>query len=661
MKKVKRTEDKHIKYSCCGDAGYCVSTRFVSVKGFLAKTKPAVITMFVFLGIAVAPASKASAQEFAGQLHYNALLNGKSGTCKNKHARITAAGDTLTLPFFEDFTGYDVYPDTNKWVDYEVYINNTMASGPVSRGVATFDALNSNGFPYDSFSNINFRYADSLTSKPIDLGAIHKSDSLYFSFFFQPQGNGFRPLPQDSLMLYFRDRFGGFVKIWATAGSAIQPFRQIMISMQDTLYYHNAFQFRFINKAALYWADAVWNVDYIRLDQNRSAGDTLVSDAAFTSDPTFLLNDYTSMPYDQFMAHPTAEVAAHVSDSIRNSNPFGQTVSYSYSVTDLASGAVLSASATPGANFFTPHQTQQVTDVFSVASGYPVYPDRTRVEFQTQYNLTAPFGGVAANDTVVKKQVFDNYLAYDDGTAEKSYFLILSPTLDGRIAVEYHLNQPDTMRGMAIYFGRQAPMPTYKSFNIFVYSALAGVNGAGADAVLDSQEFYIPAYTDSQNHFWVYTFDRPVVLPAGTFYAGTQQPAASGADTLYFGLDVNRIGGNHAYYNVLHAWDPSLISGAIMMRPILGRQVTGTYVSDVRLKQPKWGVTPNPATDKLRLEMDGVQRSVYRITDILGHSLLQGTAMSDEIIDISSLAPGMYLMNIVNDGVSGAPQKFIKL
>ncbi len=602
----------------------------------------------------------ASGQEYVGPLGWNPqLFKNSEVEVTDRSARKTAAA--LTLPFFEDFTGYDVFPDTYKWADHQVYINNTMGAGTVSRGVATFDALNSHGLPWDSYSNINFRYADSLTSRPIDLSASTIGDSIYFSFFYQPQGNGFYPLLQDSLILFFKNKYGGFVKIWTTPGASLRPFQQVMIPMTDTLFYHSDFTFRFVNKAALYWADAVWNVDYIRMDRNRSAGDTTLTDVGFTSDPTFLLNDYSFMPYNQFMANPAGELATHVADSIRNSGPSSQMVNYSFKVTDDNGGAVLSSGGSPSAVPFTGYQSRMVNSPLSIPS-FPVYPPDTRVVFNSTYSLSAPFSGRTANDTIVKQQVFDNYLAYDDGTAEKSYFLVLSPTLDGRIAVEYHLNQPDTLRGMAIYFGRQAPVPNYMTFNIFVYSALAGINGAGADAVLDSQEFYVPAYTDSQNQFWIYTFDQPLVLPAGTFYAGTQQPAASGDDTLYFGLDVNRIGGNHAYYNVLHAWDPSLISGAIMMRPVLGRYVASTSIDEVSSAGPKWQAIPNPAQDVLNLQMGESQSSsLFRLTDMLGHTLLQGRAVNAQTIDISMLVPGMYLLNIITDGVAGAPQKILKL
>ena len=70
-----------------------------------------------------------------------------------------------------------------------------------------------------------------------------------------------------------------------------------------------------------------------------------------------------------------------------------------------------------------------------------------KVIFENKYYLQAPSGDASKeNDTIVGQQIFDNYLAYDDGTAEMSYFLNLFPTLPGKIAIEHKLNQPDTLR-----------------------------------------------------------------------------------------------------------------------------------------------------------------------------------------------------------------------
>lgn len=596
-------------------------------------------------------------QECARPIRWNPFQKSNSNSFLHT-ARTTAA--ILTLPFFEDFTGYSASPDSNQWQDFQVYINNTMGASPISRGVATFDALNANGIPYDSFSNTERSYADSLTSQAIDLSAHSPADSLYLSFFYQPQGNGFYPLLADSLILYMKNHFGDFVKVWSVSGTAVKPFQQVMIPIIDSFYFHGEFQFRFVNIAALFWADAIWNVDYIRLDANRSSADTVVTDIAFSSTPTFLLNDYTSMPYSQFRANPASEIVPQVSDSIRNNAPSAESVDYGMVVRDIGSGAILATSPLDN-TLANEYRTIQVTEPLAIAS-YPTYPPNIPVTFEAKYYLRTlgPFGPTV-NDTAIRYQRFDNYLSYDDGTAEKSYYLNLFPSLPGKIAIEYHLNKPDTLRGMAIYFGRQIPFSSSKLFAIHVYSSLAGINGATKDVEIYATDLLTPAYADSVNHFWYYTFDDPVVLPAGTFYAGTLQPLGGISDSLYFGLDVNRIGSNHTFFNVTGTWEPSRISGAVMMRPLLGRTVSGSYVDNVYANKSAADVYPNPAHDKIHFRLNTTDPAEYHITDIQGHLLLSGSITNGTEVDISELSSGMYFVAIVSDGIPSSTQKIIKL
>ena len=604
----------------------------------------------------------ANGQERVGPLRYHPVMS-KANAAHKKTVMKTSAS-VLHLPFFEDFTGYSPYPDSNKWVDHEVYVNNTMCVGPISRGVVTFDDLDQNGLPYDTLSTTDTRYADSLTSQPIDLSLNVPGDSLYLSFFYQPQGNGFYPQPSDSLNLYIKNSYGDFILAWTTPGNTLQPFKQVLIPITDTLYFHSGFQFRFVNIAALNYADANWNVDYIRLDTNRNIGDSLISDIAFTSDPTFLLNDYTSMPYRQFLANPLSETATQYGDSINanNSGPFPD--NYGYSAVALNTGTVLAASSISGSATFIPYVVTPLTfPAYTTTIPASSVGSDDRVVFENTYFIqpSPVFTGSSANDTIVKDQVFDNYLAYDDGTAEKSYYLNLSPTLDGRIAIEYHLNQPDTLRGFSIYFGRTAPLQDYKSFSILVYSRLAGVNGSSTEDTLYTQDYYSPGYIDTINHFWVYHFDHPVYLPAGTFYVGTMQYAESGDDSMYIGLDVNRIGSNHAYFNVLGTWEPSLISGALMMRPLLGQDFTASAVANVQAKQVQWHLSPNPANELLQVNFDGNAAAIYHITDITGHEIMKGSVANSTNVDIAALVPGMYLVYLEINGIPTTTQKVIKL
>ncbi len=607
------------------------------------------------------------AQEKTAPLHYNAKVNAKKNSFIHKQKSAAKKTSTaLSLPFFEDFTTYDIFPDSNKWMDNEVYINNTMGVCPISRGVATFDNLNQYGLPYDTLTNTDFRFNDSLTSKPIDLSSLSPTDSVYFSFYYQPQGNGFYPIALDSFMLYFSNRYGDFVRVWTVPGSVLQPFQLVMIPITDTLFFSSSFQFRFVNYSALYWADADWNIDYIKIDKNRGIGDTMISDVAYTADPTNLLNDYTAMPYNQFITNPAGEIATQVSDSIRNDSSWSQSLNYSFNIIDITSSPANLYNS--GFNLLpvAAYQTVATNNAFSITT-YPVYPPNTTVVFQNTYNFqsTATTGNTI-NDTIVKDQIFDNYLAYDDGTAEQAYYLNLASSgIPGEVSIEFHLNKPDTLRGLAIYFDRQVPLAHYKEFYINIYSTLIGVNGFYTDTKIYEQDFNYPGYIDTINHFWVYKFENPVLLPAGTFYAGTEQPAFSASDSLYFGLDVNRVGSNHAYYRVYGAgtpWNPSLIAGAIMIRPLLGHDIKASSIKNViSATEDKWYVSPNPAKDKIQLFFNTDTYIQYSIIDALGRQQVQGNTQNGNTINIADLMPGVYFITIKTGNNKTETLKFIKI
>ena len=616
--------------------------------------KNTIIILSCFLYI-LNQAISANGQEHAGPLGANAALFGQQSP--TNVARKTTA---ISLPFFEDFTGYGLYPDNSKWVENQVYINNTMCVSPISRGVATFDALDPLGHPWDPNSNNNYRYTDSLTSQPFDLTSYTPADSLYLSFFYQPQGLGFFPLVPDSFVVFMRIRYGDWLPVWKIEGSALQPFKQVMIPITDTLYFYNSFQFRFANIAALNYSDAVWNLDYVRFDAHRNMYDTLVNDIAYSANPTPLLNDYTSMPYRQFIANTAGERALTYKDSIHNNYDIPQPVTYGFTARDQASGTILQSAVTNTATLNATSIQQLSNNAYTTVVPAGIH-DKVVFENKHYIQSTTSTGSVA-NDTILKEQVFDNYLAYDDGSAEQSYYLSLFPSLPGKIQIEHHLNIPDTMQGMAIYFGRTAPSQSYKSFSIEVYSQLAGINGAVADNLLYLHDPCYPGYADTINNFWVYKFDTPLPLPAGTFYTGVLMPAESNSDSLYFGFDLNRIGGNHAYYNVLSSWNPSLLHGAIMMRPLMGQDIKASNVNNTTAtKKDSWEVFPNPATDNINISFPGDGTAEYTISNIQGQTLKTGTTVNGTGIDVTTLLQGMYFINITCNGIPGSPKKFIKL
>lgn len=116
----------------------------------------------------------------------------------------------LFLPFFDDFSQSRVYPDSTKWTDCNAFVNDGFPFCPPNRNAATLDVLDANGYVYD-YAISNAFVAEYLTSARIRLDSVMEpepraltpADSLYLSFYYQPQGNGSSPEAHDSLVLQF--------------------------------------------------------------------------------------------------------------------------------------------------------------------------------------------------------------------------------------------------------------------------------------------------------------------------------------------------------------------------------------------------------------------------------------------------------------------------
>ena len=119
------------------------------------------------------------AQEVVTGLQSNRSIS--NAWSKLEKSKRLATIDTLGLPFFDDFSGHSIYPDSKNWTDNFVFINNTYSDRQITAGIATFDALDNSGRLYTTASSSGFK-ADQLTSQPINLN-YNSSDNLWLSFF----------------------------------------------------------------------------------------------------------------------------------------------------------------------------------------------------------------------------------------------------------------------------------------------------------------------------------------------------------------------------------------------------------------------------------------------------------------------------------------------
>jgi hypothetical protein len=244
-----------------------------------------ILLYIVFLNVflAVTPAQEV----ITGlQSNYSITSNGKMFM----EMRAMSSTDTLSLPFFDDFSGHSVFPDNQKWTDNYVFINNTYSDKQITAGIATFDAIDNSGKMYSTANSIGFE-ADHLTSKPINLN-YSASDNVWLSFFYQAGGLSDAPEANDSLTLQFLAPIENkWYSVWRTGGSLDQRFKPAIIRIANDRFLQKGFQFRFINYASISpnLSDPsmigncdIWNIDYVLLNSNRNDADTVFADVAMT-------------------------------------------------------------------------------------------------------------------------------------------------------------------------------------------------------------------------------------------------------------------------------------------------------------------------------------------------------------------------------------------
>ena len=214
------------------------------------------------------------------------------------------AQDSMIL-FFVDPTSDDL----NKiWLDSDVFLNDNFSPNPWTLGTVTFDGLDGSGEPYDWNTGAT-DWADYLTSKPLFLSQKSLSDSLYFSFFFQPGGNGDIPESDDSLALeFYIPTNDQWVSIWSTGGFESDSWYYEHVLLDNSIYFQDGFKFRFKSYGSLTGSLDHWNLDYVYLNENRSQNDTLMNDWAFTNVPISVLETYSSVPWKHYTLATTEVV-----------------------------------------------------------------------------------------------------------------------------------------------------------------------------------------------------------------------------------------------------------------------------------------------------------------------------------------------------------------
>lgn len=619
------------------------------------------IKKIVFLGLCLffyAPMFAQGLQE--NELSGNSVLIHAYKQMQEKSLlRSGSINDTLSLGtrgFLDDFSKPGPYPDTAKWITNKVFVNNEYAKSPPTIGVATFDGLDSDGYPYDfTAPATSSGKADSLISKPIDL-TYPASDSLYFSFFYQPQGIGNAPEQADSLIVLFKapGPLSSWNRVWTKKGSTLaandSSWKTVMIPITNAAYLQKGFQFCIMNYATRSGNVDHWNIDYVYLNRLRHKADTVFEDVSFTYDLTSLLNSYSQMPWRHYVA---GESKSSVNTIIRNNHTTVKNVSFKHNFYDTSNTLIYNSSLS--ASNVDPVSTNGYF-IYNAGS-LPSLPPLTApgdCTFEAIINSTPDFQ--RQNDTLRHIQQFRYHYAYDDGTAESAFGL---STLNSKLAEKFTSTVADTLRYIDIYFN---PLMLNASVFTFRLKVWADVGGYPAAEIFSADTLYSPAYNHyGHNSFIRYPIEPPLYLGATTFHIGFQQNTNQ---FLNIGVDKNTNTQNNVSYNVSGSWLHSPYPGSLMVHPVFG-SASDFAVSDDNLgfqTNTEFVLFPNPSNEFIQFASTKTLTEKLSVTfyDVSGRIVYQQNIQLYQQINVAELPEGIYFIQLQTPTQS-TTLKFVKI
>jgi hypothetical protein len=631
------------------------------------------------------PCREAEAQEMLVGLDENINIPQTAKRLRTKSI------STIELPFVDDFSkSGQLTPNPALWIESgSVYVNISYAINPPTAGVATFDPFDGKGKIYGNAESSVFA-ADTLTSGPVRLD-YSPADSVSLSFYFQPKGYGDMPESSDVLTLEF---YSPLDDAWNTVWSAsvvadnrieasngltgvttvIEDdsigfrFFRANIKIEDSKYLKDGFSFRFINYASINvhpsfpgrsTASDHWHLDFVYLDKNRTENNINIPDIALSGIPKRLTTNCETVPATH-LEYAKADLFDSPMNLELNYTNFGwgtRSVTRNFRLRSLygTSGKTLSYSAgsenipdgsTINLSYAIPQYEFSVTDdsaAIEVLSYIVTDSDPSIFRAALRYNDT--------NRIVYE---FKDCYAYDDGTAENGYGLFGSGSSMGKVAVKFRTYMTDSLRGIYMYFNRAVnDVNNNHKFVVAVWNDAGGIPGE----LIHSETGGKPEFRDSLNKYVAYKFENPVYLPEGEiFYVGWLQ---TDEGFLNIGFDRNRNSKNNAFYNLGQAWEPSVFDGSLMIRPIFCRS-DDQFPSDtiVNLEDNNrtnervraFKAYPNPARGIVYLEEEdnipliSLKIELYALSGKLVKVFENVTGN----IDVTNIAPGIYLMRVWN-------------
>jgi|Laugrefabdmm15dn_1035133.scaffolds.fasta_scaffold07003_2 hypothetical protein len=559
--------------------------------------------------------------------------------------------DTLWISnpsFYQDSASIfflHVQDTANIWIDKMAYHNYRYGVNPRSLGVATFDGLDQNGYPYQFGTNVT-NYGDFLTSKAIDLSNNVAGDSLYFSFLYQPEGFGDEPEVTDSLVLdFYAPDLDQWYHMWSVSGSSVHPFKAVHFPVLDAKFLKNGFKFRFKNYGALSGSLDHFHIDYVHLRALSSYNDTLFKDFALSYPISSLIDNYTSVPWDHYKATPDNKMITDLQIKVYNGSNSAE--NYQNGQINIAQNGVNLGNFTlPGIVLaegqinYLPSMLFTSQHDLSTGFEYPKNGLGTSQTFEVTTTVSAQFPNLISNDSSTFTQGFYNYYSYDDGSAEAAF----GPTgAQSMLAIHYNSYEADSLLGVAMHF---VPSVTDVSNKLFYLTVWSESNGK-PDVVLYEDDGFTPrqpTYNNGLNNCNIYYFPNGLKVPVGSsFFVGWRQ-----VDAIRYnlGLDRNLDHSDEIFYSVDFGatWATPPFPGSAMMRPVFSTQLDGELGITETTAALRYKIYPNPSNGMVHVVSPFEEENGFRVFDLQGR--LQKENNSKDI-DLTNLPSGSYIIQSV--------------
>lgn len=608
----------------------------------------------------------------------------KSAVQKKTSKTISARTQELvprSLPFWDDFSTTPVYdrsdtianyPADSLWVfdSDNVSINNGLALFPPSVNVATFDGLDSTYSPYSLQPTLN-GVRDVLTSQAIKLAEVvgPERNSVYLSFFYQWSGNGEPPDSRDYLLVEFKNESGDWesvMEIRTTLAARTDAFYDTLVKVDGDRFFHDEFQFRFLNYGRLSGPYDTWNLDYIYLNKNRSASDRYLPDRTIASSLGKLFGDYRAVPYDHFLAN-TQDIISNPGFDVFNVKNDTSTLSYwtvatftNYkdsvpTITVDTLGSSIPAETTPidgesGVIFQRQRKQVIMQNIPDRTLHFDENADSVDISLKVQLftgDTFNPTNGYAddydpaiyspldfrTNDTLRTNYFLRKYYAYDDGSGEYAVGLT---AFGNRAAVAFDMliQDPDTIVGFDVYF------PDYGVVNNLSVDFTLYADDGGMPGVAIVTFPAVNARQNGYNNFQRVEL-REAFLVEKRFYIGWRAPVGG---ILRVGLDTNSDSGDKLFVNTKGSWEAVTdIAGSVMIRPLFKKgNLVQVAVED---ELPQGTVYPVPNEGEFFIPKGF---NVLQVNSVIGQPVSFQTAEQGENqkVLLQDKAPGVYIIRL---------------